>query len=146
MNFPQLYCKFIPQLTQEEMNNNGFNVAYVIEKDKNVILIGPYFYHGYLFFWNFLTGDLLSIIKLNSGISDICLWDNNYIFASLNNTLNNSNSQFVLIDSNMSKTVKCFGVNDKDPRGCGIKVIRDTFYGSFLISSSLNGKLDLYSN
>ena len=142
LKFPQLYHKFIPKLTREEEKNNGFEEAYVIEKDEKFILIGPCFYHGYLFFWDFITKDLLNIMKLDSGISDICLWDNNYIFASLNH----STSQFVLIDINNRNIEKIFEVNDKDPRGCGIKVIRDTLHGSFLISSSINGKLNLYSN
>ncbi len=142
LKFPQLYHQFIPKLTLEEEKNNGFDEAYVIEKDEQFILIGPCFYHGYLFFWDFITKDLLNIMKLDSGISDICLWDNNYLFASLNH----STSQFVLIDINNRNVEKKFIVNDKDPRGCGIKVIKDTLYGSFLISSSINGKLNLYSN
>ena len=78
---------------------------------------------------------------MDSGISDICLWDNNYIFASLNK----STSQFCLINANSKIIEKIFTVEDKVPRGCGIKVIKNKDKGDYLISSSINGKLNLYS-
>ena len=80
-------------------------------------------------------------MKLDSGISDICPWDNNYLFASLNH----STSQFILVDSNDYSIEKKFEVDEKDSRGCGIKVVRNPLHGSFLISFSINGKLNLYS-
>ena len=140
---PELYHKFIPKLTKEEKENNCFCEAYVVEKDDIFILIAPSFEYGYLFFWNFFKGDLLFTMKLESGISDICLWDNNYLFASLNH----STSQFVLIDSNIQLVEKKFGVNEEEEEssGCGIKVLRHQLHGSFLISSSINGILNLYS-
>ena len=83
LKFPELYHKFIPDLDEEEKKKNCFGEAFVIEKGDSVILIGPSFTYGYLFFWDFFKGDLLHLMKLVSGISDICLWDNNYLFASL---------------------------------------------------------------
>ena len=80
-------------------------------------------------------------MKMDSGISDICLWDNNYIFASLNH----STSQFCLINVNSKIIEKNFKVKDKEPRWCGIKFIRNEDKGDYLISSSINGKLNLYS-
>ena len=141
-NYPKLHYKFIPKLTEEEKkNNNGFDEACVIEKDSQCILVGPCFYHGYLFFWDFFKGDLLYTIKLDSGISDISLWDNDYIFASLNQ----SSSQFCLINANTYKIEKVFTVEDKEKRGCGIKVLRHESKGNYIISSSMNGKLNLYT-
>ena len=137
----KLHHKFIPILSEKEKENNGFDEAYVIEKNDSFILIGPCFYYGYLFFWNFFNGDLLSSILIDSGISDICLWNNDYIFASLNH----STSQFSLININTKKIEKNFTVEDEDPRGCGIKVYKNDFKESYLISFSIKGNLDLYS-
>ena len=138
---PELHHRFIPKMSTEEQRNNGFGEAYVIEKDEIKILIGPSFYYGYLFFWDFFSFDLLYKMTLDSGISDICLWDNNFIFASLNH----STSQFVLINLNSHQIEKHFKANDEDSRGCGIKVLKNKINGNFLISFSINGKLDLYT-
>ena len=138
---PVLYHKFIPKLTEEEKKNNGFDEAYIIMQNEKYIIVGPCFYYGYLFFWDFFERDLLYQMKLDSGISDICLWNNDYIFASLNH----SKSQFILINSKTHQIEKNFEVDDKDPRGCGIKVIKSKSQGNYLISSSINGKLDLYT-
>lgn len=140
MRIPVLHHKFIPALSFVEKKNNGFDEALVIEKDNNFILIGPCFYYGYLYFWDFFKGDLLYSMKLDSGISDIGLWSNNYIFASLTNGA----SQFILINLNKKKIEKEFKVIDKDTKVCGIKILKNTLYGNFIISSSMNGKLDLY--
>ena len=139
-NSPKLHFKFIPKLTEEEKKHNGFGEAYIIEKDSQCILVGPCFYYGYLFFWDFFKGDLLYTMTLDSGISDISLWDNDYIFASLNH----SSSQFCLINANTKEIEKVFTVEDKEKRGCGIKVLRHESKGNYLISSSINGKLNLY--
>ena len=80
-------------------------------------------------------------MKLDSGISDICLWNNNYIFASLNG----DQSQFILINSQTHKIEKTFEVDEEDASGCRIKVIRAKSLGNYLISSSIKGKLDLYT-
>ena len=140
MKFPVLHHKFIPTLSFLENKNNGFDEALVIEKDNNFILIGPCFYYGYLYFWDFFKGDFLYSLKLESGISDIGLWSNNYIFASLTNGA----SQFILINLNKNKIEKEFKVIDKDAKVCGIKILKNALYGNFIISSSMNGKLDLY--
>ena len=98
----KLYKKFIPKV--KETDKTGFDEAYIIEKDIKLILIGPRFYYGYIYFWDFKKGDLIKTMTLISGISDICLWDNNYIFASLTS----SNSQFVLINCNSKEIEKIF--------------------------------------
>ena len=95
----------------------------------------------HLFFWDFFGGDLLHKMILESGISDICLWDKNYLFASLNH----SEHQFALINVNDKVVEKNFGIEEEDPRGCGIKVLKNDSYGNFLISTGINGKLHLYS-
>ena len=122
-------------------DNCNFGEASIIEKNEIVILIGPTFTYGYLFFWDFYKKELLHQMKLDSGISDICLWDNNYIFASLIN----SDSQFVLIDLNNYTIKKKYEAEDEVGSICGIKVIKKEFSKSFLISSSMKGLLDLYS-
>ena len=138
-----LYKKFIPRVDEEEKKRIGFDEAYVIENNNKLILIGPCFYNGYLFFWNFKSGLLIHKMALESGISDICLWDNKYIFACYN-SLNKSNSQFVLINTFTKKIEKKFNINDKDPRGCGIKVLRNK-NDDYLITISFTGKLNLYT-
>ena len=126
---PVLYHKFIPKLTEEEKKNNGFDEAYIIMQNEKYIIVVPCFYYGYLFFLDFFERDLLYQMKLDSGISDICLWNNDYIFASLNH----SKSQFILINSKTHQIEKNF------------EVIKSKSQGNYLISSSINGKLDLYT-
>ena len=138
---PELHHKFIPILSQKESENNGFDEPYIIEKDDKCILIGPCFYYGYLFFWDFFEGDLMYKMKLESGISDICLWDNDYIFASLNH----SEYQFALINVNDKIVENNFGIKEEDPRGCGVKVVKNESHGNYLISVGINGNLYLYS-
>lgn len=136
----KLYKKFIPKIKESEKENICFDEAYIIEKDNSIILIGPRFDSGYIYFWDFVKGDLIDTININSGISDICLWDNEYIFASLNR----SESQFALININKVEIEKNFFVDKKDSKGSGIKVLRHESKGNFLICYSLSGKLDLY--
>ena len=35
-----------------------------------------------IYFYIFLASELISKVKLVSGVVDICLWDNNYLFIS----------------------------------------------------------------
>ena len=135
-----LYKGFIPKF-EEETNLCGFDEANIIEKDGNLILLAPSFYYGYLFFWDFNYGSLICRMTLETGISDICLWDNNYFFASLNEY---NYSQFVLINTKNTSVEKKFHVEDKNIRLCGIKLLRNESKGDFLIYSSITGKLDLY--
>ena len=60
-----------------------FTEGYIIEKDKNTILIGPSFSSGYLFLWDLFKKSLNDLIILPCGINDICPWNNDYIFATL---------------------------------------------------------------
>ena len=138
---PELHHKFIPILSQKESENNGFDEPYIIEKDDKCILIGPCFYYGYLFFWDFFEGDLMYKMELESGISDICLWDNDYKFASLNH----SEYQFALINVNDKIVENNFGIKEEDPRECGVKVVKNESHGNYLISVGINGNLYLYS-
>jgi hypothetical protein len=138
---PKLHHKFIPSLSKKKRENNGFDEAYVITKDGKYILIGPCFYYGYLFFWDFFEGDLMYKIELESGISDICLWDNDYLFASLNH----SEHQFALINVNDKVVEKNFDIEEEDPRGCGVKVVKNESHGNYLISVGFNGNLHLFS-
>ena len=80
-------------------------------------------------------------MKLDSGISDICLWDNDYLFASFIH----GEHQFALINVNDKKVEKTFSCKEGEQRGCGMKVVKNKFYGNYLISIGLNGYLDLYS-
>ena len=135
-----LYKKFIPFFENEKIA--GFDETIIIEKNNNVILIGPYFYKKYLFFWDFINGCMISKMKLDSGISDICLWDNNYIFASYNGF---SSPKFILINTKYNKIEKIYKekVNIYN-RICGIKTIRHETKGNYIITCTMNGKLNLY--
>ena len=144
-----LYNKFIPpkeekkeeEEDKKEEDDNGFDEAYIIEKNGKLILIGPCFYYGYLYFWDFSKGDLIHKLETGFGISDICLWNNKYIFASLNNS---TFYQFELINYDTQQIEKKFKKDEKDNHGSGIKILRHETKGNFLISFSLKGKLDLY--
>ena len=136
-----MHHKFIPPFTEKEKENNGFDEPYIIEKDGKYILIGPCFYHPYLFFWDFFDGDLIYKMEFESGISDICLWDDDYLFASFIH----GDYQFALINVNDKKVEKTFSHKEGEQRGCGVKIVKNKFYGNYLISTGLNGYLDLYS-
>ena len=133
-----LYKKFIPTF-QDKKEFNGFDEGQIIEQNNLLILIGPCFYYGYLFFWDFSNGCLISKVTLDSGISDICIWDNNYIFASLNKC---DKFGFVLINTKYNNIEVKF--IDKEPRLCGIKVLNNGNKHNFLITFNMSGKLNLY--
>ena len=141
LSTPQLHHKFIPPFTEKEKENNGFDEPYIIEKNGQYILVGPCFYHPYLFFWDFFDGDLIYKMELESGISDICLWNNDYLFASFTH----GEHQFALINVNDKKVEKTFNCKEKEQAGFGVKIVKNKFYGNYLISIGLNGYLDLYS-
>ena len=136
-----LYKKFIPKF-QDESPYNGFDEGYIIENNELLILICPCFYYGYLFFFDFANGCLINKITLDSGVSDICLWDNKYIFVALNKC---RNYQFVLLNTKYNKIEKKFTEIDKGSKLlCGIKVVRNKSKGDFLITFNMSGKLNLY--
>ena len=81
-------------------------------------------------------------MKLDSGVSDICLWDNEYIFASYNEFIS---PKFILINTKINKIEKKY--NDKIDnyhRICGIKAIRHETKGNYIITSTMTGNLNLY--
>ena len=85
---------------------------------------------------------MISKLKLDSGISDICLWDNNYIFASYNEFIA---PKFILINTKYNKIEKKYNKNKYNyNRICGIKVIRHEKKGNFIITSTITGQLNLY--
>ena len=137
-----LYKKFIPKF-KDSFKYNGFDEGHIIENNELLILICPSFYYGYLFFFDFMNGCLISTIYLDSGISDICLWDNEYIFAALNKC---NDHQFVLINTKYNKIEKKFIEIEKETKLklCGIKVIRSESKGNYLITFNMAGKLNLY--
>ena len=150
-----LYHKFIPPAKvkkkekkkeekdkEEDEEDNGFDEPYIIEKDDTLILIGPCFYYGYIYLWDFLKGNLIYTFETISGISDICIWNNKYIFASLIN--NKNNFQFELINLESKEIEKKFVKRDKED-GAGIKVLRHKSKGDYLICISSKGNLDLYT-
>ena len=68
------FNRFIPKkITSQEKENNGFDEPYIIKKGKMYLLLGPCFYHPYLYIWNFFEGDLIHKFETPSGISDINL-------------------------------------------------------------------------
>jgi len=137
-----LHNKFIPAMENKETKKYEFNEAYVIEKDDNkFILVGPCLNFGYLFFWDFFHKNCIYEIETNRGISDICLWNNNYIFAALHS----GGNQFILMNADTKKIEKKFPVRGLNELGGGIKILRHKTKGDYLIVISLNGKLDLYT-
>ena len=135
-----LYKKFIP--SSESYIIDGFCETIIIEKNNNIILISPCFYKNYIFFWDFINGCLMNKMELDSGISDICLWDNEHIFASYNEFIS---PKFILINTKYSKVIKKYKDNvHNEHRICGIKTIRHKTKGNYIIASTMNGELNLY--
>ena len=137
-----LYHRFIPSIEkkEKESDNLSFGEAYIIEKEERVLLFGPCFTYGYLFVWDFINGNLINAIETISGITDICLWNNKYIFASLSNDI----SQFILININTMEIEKEFK-GETEHYGNEVKVLRHKIKGDYLIFLSIKGKLDLYT-
>ena len=135
-----LYKKFIPLFENEKLR--GFNEAFILEKNNSFIIVSPCFYKNYLFFWDFKNGCLINKIALDSGISDICLWNNNYIFASFNEFIS---PKFVLINTKYYKIEKkYYEIKHPFDRICGIKALRHDSKGNYIITSTMTGKLNLY--
>ena len=131
--------KFIPTIKQKK-DNNGFDEPHIIKIGKKLLLLGPCFYHPYLYIWNFLDGDLINTIETPSGISDICLWNNYYAFAAL---VKSQNQNFILIDIKRGEIVKEFK-KEVNNSCAGIKIINHK-NEKYLITSNIKGNLDLYS-
>jgi len=135
-----LYKKFIPSF--ERYIIEGFCETIIIEKNNNIILISPCFYKNFLFFWDFQNGCMMNKMKLDSGISDICLWDNEHIFASYNEFFS---PKFILINIKYNKVEKKYKDNIHHVhRVCGIKAIRHETKGNYIITSTMGGELNLY--
>ena len=135
-----LYKTFIPSSESDIID--GFCETIIIEKNNNIILISPCFYKNYLFFWDFKNGCMINKMELDSGISDICLWDNEHIFASYNEFIS---PKFVLINTKYCKVEKKYQDNiHNNHRICGIKTIRHETKGNYIITSTMDGELNLY--
>ena len=91
-----IYKKFVPKFHNKNEYTNGFGEGHIIENNELLILFCPCFYHGYLFCFDFSNGCLINKISFASGISDICIWDNNNIFVSFNKC---NDYHFVLINT-----------------------------------------------
>ena len=121
----------------------GYFEAYILEKNEKLILIGVCLNTNTfdnLYIWNFENGDLIKKVKSEEIITDINIWDDNYIFISLFN----DDYLFSLIDINDCSVVKEFN-NFNNQKGSGIKILRDKMKGDYLILLSLYGNLDLYT-
>ena len=80
---------------------------------------------------------------MDCDISNICLWDNNYIFASFYN----SKSEFGLINLKDMTIEEIKIENDKNEKlgkGRCVKLLKRESNYNYLISISFNGKLNLY--
>ena len=73
-------------------------------------------------------------MKINQKISDIYIWDKNYIFAALSDG-------FVLINVKYKEIEKKFPVEF----GEEINILKHETKGDYLFFISKTGKLDLYS-
>ena len=136
-----LYKKFKADSTKEK-DIIIYNEPYIIEKNDNLILIVTCFYCGYAFFWDFNYGSLICKMVLNTDINDMCLYNNKYIIITQYNK-KNANSELVFIDTNKNNIVKKINVENNV---CGIKVLRHSSKGIFLISTDMSGYLKLYIN
>ena len=132
-----LYFKFIPKTFYK---STSFTEGHVLEKNEKVILFGPSFSTGYIFLWDLISKDTIGIIRLPLGIMDMCIWDKDYIFASLNGT----SKDFVLININNKEIEKEF--TNLKVNCCGLQLLKNTMAGNFLIACTTEGKLFLYSN
>ena len=137
INNYSLYNKFIPSYLYK---STSFSEGHIIEKNEKIILLGPSFSTGHIFLWNLINKDLISIIRLTLGIMDMCIWDNNYIFASLNGV----SKDFVLINLNNKEIEKEF--SNLKVNCCGIHLFKNRVAGNFLILCTTEGQLLLYSN
>ena len=70
-------------MTLEEKKNNGFDEPFVVRDKNRLLLLGPCFYYPYLYIWDFINGDLIKKVETTSGISDMCLWNDTYVFVGL---------------------------------------------------------------
>ena len=131
--------EFIPKMT-EEKENNGFDEPYVIKKNNKLLLVGPCFYHGFIFLWDFYNRDLIKTIKTSSGISDINFWDNNYIFAGM---VHSKNESFILINIEKGEIEKKFELRKPNDVSAGVKVLKHES-GNYLISATMSGDLNLF--
>lgn len=141
LEYFNLYHKF--NSVNEEVK--GFGEPYIIEKENKLILIGSDFHYGNIFFWNFETKKFISKMRLTSGISGYSIWDNKYIFASLNANKNDFFlHSFVLINIDKKIIEKKFYIENNDSFCDGIKVFRHESKGDFLITTNLSGQLHLF--
>ena len=130
---------FIQKMAKEEKEECCFGEAYIVRKGKNLLLLAPCFSFQTLFIWDFIKEDLIQKFATPSGISDICLQSNNYIFAALDKS---TKDNFALIDIGKREIVKSF---KKDINfGCAeIKVLKYAS-GNYLITTNKKGNLDLF--
>ena len=134
-----LYNKFIPKI--KSLKSTSFSEGHIIEIEEKIILAGPLFSEGFLYLWNLISKDLFKLIKLSYGLTDICIWSNNYIFATYNGSIKD---KFVLININDKEIEKGFGYEEIEKTCYGIKLLRNRIEGEFLITYNSEGKLYLY--
>ena len=131
--------KFIPKMTLEEKKNNGFDEPFVVRDKNRLLLLGPCFYYPYLYIWDFINGDLIKKVETTSGISDMCLWNDTYVFAGL---IKSDKNNFILINIKNGEIVKSFKTETNNSCA-GIKIIKAES-GTYLITANMKSNLDLY--
>ena len=144
LQYYNLYFKFIPQKKENDNKEMIFDEPCIIKKDDKVILVGNTYISGYFFFWNFYDKTLMNVAKSDLSINNICLWDNNYIFASFNN----NQTEFGLINLN-DMSIEEIQINENNlnfGKGKCVKLSKaiSSKKINYLISISYNGKLNLY--
>ena len=144
LQYYNLYFKFIPQKKESNNKEMIFDEPCIIKKDDKVILVGNTYISGYFFFWNFYDKTLMNVAKSDLSINNICLWDNNYIFASFNN----NQTEFGLINLN-DMSIEEIQINENNlnfGKGKCVKLSKaiSSKKINYLISISYNGKLNLY--
>lgn len=122
--------------------NDKIYKKFIIYNRDNIIELLAGSYDGNIRIWNFISGELLKKIKVYKGkLFDICIWDNDYLFAGC------EKGEIKIIDINKSKNCKEL---NKDLIGLnyGITTINKVYlpqYGECIISQCAN-QITLWGN
>ena len=123
-------------------DNNGYYESYILEKNDRIIIIGALLNSqkfNNLYFWDLEKGNLIKKVNLGVILTDINIWNNNYIFASFLE----EDYLFGLIDIDNNSIEKKF-YNFNKQKGYGVKILNDKTKGEYLILLSSFRNIDLY--
>lgn len=111
---------------------NYFYEPCIIEKDENLIVIDFNYLSKNLYFWDFEKGYIISVMPLESGISNILLLNNDYIFVSIYN----GKTKLNLININKKKIENEIYLYDNNEDAYWIRLLRNKNIDTYLLSIS----------